>query len=67
MNINENNLDFYSLNFSKCSIDEKFWILLLLIFATCKDIEFVEKIKEKFYVDNDEAKEILTNMGVDCE
>lgn len=49
----ENNLDFDSLDFSKCSIDEKFWTLLLLIFATCKDVDFVKKIKERFGVDLD--------------
>lgn len=49
----ENNLDLNGLDFSKCSIDEKFWALVLLIFATCKDVEFVENIKEKFGIDSD--------------
>lgn len=49
----ENNLDFDILDFSKRSIDEKFWALLLLIFATCKDVDFVKNIKERFGVDLD--------------
>lgn len=56
----ENCLDLDSLDFSKCSIDEKFWALLLLVFATCKDVDFVKNIKERFGVDLDNTH---TEMG----
>lgn len=56
----ENSLDLDSLDFSKCSIDEKFWALLLLVFATCKDVDFVKNIKERFGVDLDNTH---TEMG----
>ena len=47
--------DFDNLDFSKCSIDEKYWALLLLAVATCKDMEFLKIIRDKFLVGLDNA------------
>ena len=52
----EKNIDFDSFDFSNLSIDEKFWALVFFIFANCKDIEFIEKIKEKFNIDNEKLR-----------
>ena len=58
------NIDFDSLDFSKYSIDEKFWVLLLLIFWTCKDAEFIKSIKERFELDknNEAVDDILAKL-----
>ena len=50
---------FDNLDFSKCSIDEKYLWLLLLAVTTCKDMEFLKIIRDKLVVglENTDRKE----------